>query len=149
MDLTGCFGARVLLFCLALTGLAIAGYFTALCYGTIARDSARIPRFCRLGEATCARVLDSPRARVFGVPNSLLGIFYYLAVMALALGGGAPGWLASGYRLVALGTVALGVFLSASLLFITRLPCSLCFTAHGINLGIALLVWLAPGAGPG
>jgi tRNA(Arg) A34 adenosine deaminase TadA len=40
--------------------------------------------------------------------------------------------------------VALGAYLSFSLLFVTRVPCVLCFAAHAINLAIALLVWFGP-----
>jgi uncharacterized membrane protein len=151
MDLASGPGGRALLFLLALlalAGLAIAGYFTGVSYRLIAPDTPFIPRRCRLGAATCARVLDSPQARVFGLPNSLLGMAYYAAVIGLVLAGGpgaASGPLLLGFRLVALGTVALGAYLSASLLFITRVPCILCFTAHGINLAIALLMWLGAG----
>lgn len=140
---------RVALLILAVAGLAIAAIFTGVSYRLIAPDAAFLPRRCRLGAATCARVLDSPRARVFGVPNSLLGMAYYLAVIGFVITGGAPAWLMTGYRLVALGTVVLGAYLSYSLLFVTRVPCVLCFTAHAINLGIALLVWLGAAAGSG
>ncbi len=152
MDFSGEAVGRALLLVLALAGLAIAAYFTGVSYRLIAPDAFFIPRRCRLGEATCARVLDTPRARVFGVPNSLLGTAYYLAVIGLAIAGGAgaaPGWVLVAYRLTALGTVALGAYLSWSLLFLTRVPCVLCFTAHAINLAIALLVWLGTGGGGG
>ena len=39
-------------------------------------------------------------------------------------------------------TVALAVYLSYSLLFVTRVPCVLCFTSHGINTVIFLLLIL-------
>lgn len=146
MDFAGGPVGRALLFMLALVGLAIAGYFTGVSYRLIAADAPFIPRRCRIGEAACARVLDSPRARVFGLPNSLLGMAYYLGVIGLAVAGAGavPGWMLVGYRLVALGTVVLGAYLSVSLLFITRVPCVLCFAAHALNLAIALLVWFGP-----
>lgn len=152
MDFTGGPVGRALLLVLALAGLAIAAYFTGVSYRLIAPDAFFIPRRCRLGEATCARVLDTPRARVFGVPNSLLGMAYYLAVIGLAIAGGpgrVPGWMCIAYQAVSLGTVALGVYLSWSLLFLTRVPCVLCFSAHAINLAIALLLWLGTGGGGG
>jgi uncharacterized membrane protein len=133
---------RALCLGLAVAGLAIACYFTALSYRLIAPDAAFIPRFCRLGETTCARVIDSPRARVFGLPNSLLGVFYYLAVIGIVVWGQAPAVVEIGLKTVAWGTVGLGLFLAYSLLFMTRIPCALCFTAHAINLGLALgLTW--------
>jgi len=131
---------RALIFLLALLGLAIATYFTGVAYRLIPPDTRYIPRVCRLGEDTCRKVVDTPRARVFGVPNSLLGMIYYVALMALAVAGTAPPWLDLAYRLVAWGTVALGVFLTYSLLFITRVPCVLCFTSHALNLVIAIIL---------
>ena len=149
MEFAGDPAPRALLLILAGAGHASAAIFTGVSYRLIAPDAAFLPRLCRLGEATCARVLDSPRARIFGVPNSLLGMAYYLAVIGRAIAGVAPAWLMTAYRLVALGTVALGAYLSYSLLVVTRVPCVLCFTAHGINLGIALLVWFGAGVGRG
>jgi uncharacterized membrane protein len=134
---------RAVLFLLALLGLGIATYFTGVAYRLIPPDARFIPRVCRLGEDTCRKVVDTPRARVFGLPNSLLGMLYYLALMALAAAGGADEKLELAYRLVAWGTVALGVFLTYSLLFITRVPCVLCFTSHALNLVIAIiLTWV-------
>ena len=52
------------------------------------------------------------------------------------LSAGARGvWVA-----VAWGTVGLGLYLAYRLLFVLRVPCVLCLTAHGLNLAIALLV---------
>ena len=73
----------------------------------------------------------TPRARVFGLPNSVLGQLFYLALLA-----GAPlgllDWpaLFMLYLGASLLTVVLAVYLSYSLLFITRVPCVLCFTTH-------------------
>jgi uncharacterized membrane protein len=131
---------RALIFLLALLGLAISTYFTGVAYRLISPDTRYIPRVCRLGEDTCAKVVDTPRARVLGMPNSLLGMLYYVALMALAVAGTAPPWVELAYRLVAWGTVALGVFLTWSLLFITRVRCVLCFTSHALNLLIAVLM---------
>ena len=35
-----------------------------------------------MGEQTCASIVFTPRARVFGLPNSLLGQVFYLALVA-------------------------------------------------------------------
>ena len=37
-------------------------------------------------------------------------------------------------------TVLLGIYLTHSLIFRTRIPCRLCFTSHGINAVIFLLL---------
>ena len=39
-------------------------------------------------------------------------------------------------------TVGLGLYLSYSLLFITRVRCPLCFTSHGLNAAIFVLLLL-------
>lgn len=126
---------------LSLLGLAISSYFTAIAYRWIDPRSRYLPGFCRMGETTCASVIFTPRARVFGVPNSLLGQIYYLCL----LGGLAGGWLWTGpvfgLALAASAlTVVLGAYLSWSLLFWTKIPCRLCFTSHGINAVIFLLL---------
>ena len=131
---------------LAVVGLLISTYFTAVAYRWIAPDAAWLPPVCRLGEKTCATVVDTPRARVFGVPNSVLGQFWYLALLVatpLGMTFASPWYWA--FVAGAAGTVALGIFLTYSLLFITRVPCTLCFTSHGLNLILFLLLL---GGGP-
>ncbi|MDA2938984.1 vitamin K epoxide reductase family protein [Acidobacteria bacterium AH-259-A15] len=126
---------------LALVGFLISSYFTAISYGWIEPDAAWIPSFCRMGERTCAAVVFSPRARVFGIPNSVLGQLFYAALIAGVLGNfllTKPFYFF--YLFASLLTVLLGVFLTYSLLFLTRLPCKLCFTSHGINFVIFILL---------
>lgn len=122
-------------------GFLISTYFTAVSYRWMRPDARWIPAFCRLGERTCATIVFTPRARVLGVPNSLLGQVFYLAIW-LGLGGGflfsAPHYYF--YWLASLMTVLLGGYLTYSLLFLTRVPCKLCFTTHAINLAVFLLL---------
>ena len=131
-----------LLLC-ASVGFAISTYFTAVAYRWIRPDAEWIPTFCRMGERTCASIVFTPRARVFGLPNSLLGQFFYLALLL-----GTPlGVLETPifYRLslvASLVTVGLGLYLSYSLLFVTRVRCPLCFTSHGLNAAIFALLLL-------
>ena len=95
-----------------------------------------------MGEQTCSRVIHSPRARVFGLPNSLLGQLFYLAILAAVFADllfPKPYiWL---FLSASFFTVALGIFLSYSLLYLTRIRCVLCFTSHAIN-GIIFLILL-------
>ncbi len=127
---------------LALVGLLISTYFTAIAYRWVepGLERAWIPSFCRMGEATCATIVFTPRARVFGLPNSVLGQLFYSALLA----GVAMDWLHTPHLLVYLAasalTVVLAIFLSYSLLFITRVKCSLCFASHAINVAIFLLL---------
>ena len=133
---------------LAAVGLVIASYFTAVAFHWVTPDARWIPSFCRLEERTCASVVFTPSARVFGPPNSLLGQLFYLALLA----GTVSDWLTDPrlwalYLGVSLLTVGLGVYLSYALLFVLRVPCPLCFTSHGINAVICGLLLLLRTAG--
>ena len=133
----------ILLLALAATGLVIASYFTAVAFRWVRADAAWVPPFCRMDEQTCASIVFTPQARIFGPPNSVLGQVYYAALLA----GTAVGWIDNpllrwGYLAASLATVTLGVYLSYALLFINRVPCILCFTSHGINVVILVLLIL-------
>ena len=133
--------ATITLTALALLGLLISTYFTAISYRWVEPSAAWIPSFCRMGEKTCATIVFTPRARLFGVPNSLLGQVYYVALLAGLWGGflfSRPAFFL--YLSASLLTVLVGVFLSYSLLFITRVPCTLCFTSHAINAMVFVLL---------
>ena len=129
---------------LSLMGLGIAVPFTLAYYGRVAPTRVGLPEeLCRTGEGKCMSVLGTPDARVFGPPNSLLGVFYYVVLAAVAgagLAGVAVGWWRVASAVVAWGTVALAVYLTWSLFFRLRQPCRLCLTAHAINLALALLL---------
>ena len=133
----------LLLVLLSVLGSFISLYFTAVAYRWIRPDAPWIPTFCQLGEKTCATIVFTPRARVFGLPNSVLGQAFYVALLA-GVGGGflysPPAYYA--YLMASLVTVGLGLFLTYSLLFVTRVLCTLCFTSHGINFIICLILVL-------
>ena len=135
----------ILIAILAALAFLISSYFTAVSYRWVNPNASWIPSFCRMGEQTCASIVFTPRARVFGLPNSLLGQVFYLALIAAVVGDflfTKP--LIHFYLLASLATVFLGLFLSYSLLFITRVPCKLCFTSHAINLVIFILLVVGP-----
>jgi uncharacterized membrane protein len=122
----------------------IATYFTAVSYRWIDPTAAWIPSFCRMGERTCSSIVFTPRARVLGIPNSVLGQIFYLILVAGILGGfifSSPFFYF--YLAGSLLTVLLGIYLTYSLLFLTRVPCKLCFTSHAINLAIFILLLLS------
>lgn len=125
---------------LATVGLYIAAYFTLVYYGIVSANTKLMPNVCQLEERTCQTVLGTKYARVFGVPNSLLGVLYYLTVILLLLLGWTSGLIATATIAVAWFTVALGLFLAYSLFFIIKIPCPLCLTGHTINLLLAVLL---------
>jgi len=131
----------ILLSLLAVFGFLVSTYFTAVSYHWINPDAALIPFFCRMDERSCVSIVFTPHARVFGIPNSVLGQVFYAALIAAVLGDflfTKP--LIYFYLLGGLLTVLLGIFLTYSLLFLIRVPCKLCFTSHGINLAIFILL---------
>ncbi len=125
---------------LAAMGLYIAAYFTLVYYGLMSANTRLMPKVCRLEERTCQTVLGTKYARVFGVPNSLLGVLYYLTVIAILLAGWTVAPLTEALIAVAWFTVVLGLYLAYSLFFIIRIPCPLCLTGHAINLALAVLL---------
>ena len=125
---------------LAGIGLYIAGYFTFVYYGLLEANTRLMPRVCQLEDRSCKTVLGTRYARVFGVPNSLLGVVYYLIVIIVILGGIKSGPTSVALIAVSWFTVALGLVLAYSLFFIIRIPCPLCLRAHAINLALAVLL---------
>ena len=72
---------------LSALGLYIASYFTLVYYGLLEANTRLVPRVCQLEERSCKTVLSTRYARIFGVPNSLLGVLYYLFVVIVLMGG--------------------------------------------------------------
>ena len=131
----------VLIGALAGLGFLNASYFTAIAYRWIQPDARWIPSFCRMGERTCSSVVFTPSARVFGPPNSLLGQLYYAALGVTLASGRLTGSVLDAFVAVAAVTVLLAAYLTYSLLVVLRVPCPLCFTAHGINVVLLGLLW--------
>lgn len=127
---------------LAAAGLAMAMVFVAGADGR--RAPGLGPGACATGAAGCTDLSRTRQARVLGVPNALLGTFYYAAVLVAALTGALPA-LAPWFLAAGLVSVALGVYLTVQLLAVLRVPCGLCLTSHGLNLALTViyaLLWL-------
>ncbi len=121
------------------SGLLISLYSTLIVYRIIPPDAGWMPRACRIGEDTCRLVLDHPDGRVLGVPNSLLGLFYYVAV-GIAAATGFPALLQVPLRVASWAVVGFGLYLTYSLVFRVRAVCLLCLVAHALNLVLAILL---------
>ncbi len=125
----------ILTLALCSVGLWISVYFTGVYYGWFKPDVFWMPRVCQLKEESCMTVLGTPRAKLFGLPNSLFGIAVY-SYLLLDLSGFPP---SIGFALISIA-LARSVYLAYSLLFITKIPCPLCFTTHGINLALFVIL---------
>jgi len=144
---------RLSIVLLSLVGLADALYFTFAYYGRI-RKARWVPEiFCARDGSSCVTVARTPYARVFGVPNSLLGIVYYLLLVVwivfvphhLSLSGHVlRPFETLGLVLLAasLCTVILGFYLIYALRRILYIDCPLCYAAHAINMALFVLLIL-------
>jgi uncharacterized membrane protein len=140
---------------LSLAGLADALYFTFAYYGRV-RNSRWVPQvLCAREGSSCVTVVRTPYGSVFGVPNSLLGIVYYVLLLIWAVAGQST---AFGFRLgmtsysitftdlliaASAVTVGLGFYLVYALRRILHTDCPFCYLAHAINLTLLVLLILA------
>jgi len=140
---------------LSLAGLADALYFTFAYYGRIRKARWVPPVLCAREGSSCVTVVQTPYGSVFGVPNSLLGIVYYVLLLIWAVAGQS---VAFGFRLgmtsysitfvnlliaASAATVALGFYLIYALRRILHTDCPFCYAAHAINLALLALLILA------
>jgi uncharacterized membrane protein len=125
-------------------GLWNAFYFTFAFYGRV-KGARWVPAIlCAREGSSCVTVVQTPYARVFGVPNSLLGIIYYVVLILWSLVPGlAPARFA--WLLVAASavTVILGFYLIYSLIYKLHTHCPLCYSAHAMNAALLVLLILA------
>ncbi|MEE9217727.1 MAG: vitamin K epoxide reductase family protein [Acidobacteriota bacterium] len=142
------FELRLAQLLLSVGGLWAAITMTGAYYGWWRGPARLVPeRLCSPKVGGCMDILSTPYARAFGPPNSLLGIFYYLMLLGLALAGPeAPGAaLRAGFMVLSWGVVVFSIYLAWSLIFRLRTACVLCFFSHVVNLGLALALTAAPG----
>jgi uncharacterized membrane protein len=125
---------ELLLSSCALAGLGIAAYFSLVYYQIIEAESKWIPSFCRMENGACTRILDTPEAKLLGVPNSVLGMLYYGAILFVPIDSFEVLFLVA-----SIFSVGLGMYLVHALVYRLKTHCPLCYTAHGINLVIANL----------
>ncbi len=136
---------RAVIIILSFLGLANSIYFTFAYYGRV-KKARWVPEIlCARDGSSCVTVVQTRYARVFGVPNSLLGIVFYLAVGGWGLAGvtSAGHWLNGALIVTSAGTVALGFYLIYALRRILHIDCPLCYTAHAINAALLILLILS------
>jgi uncharacterized membrane protein len=144
---------RLSIVLLSLGGVADALYFTLAYYGRI-RKARWVPEIlCAREDSSCVTVVRTPYARVFGVPNSLLGIVYYALLLVWVVfvprhvsiaGHVLRPFETLGLLLLgaSLSTVVLGFYLIYALCRILYTHCALCYTAHAINIALFVLLIL-------
>ena len=125
----------------AIALLCAAGLYVSL---FMVRKTRRAER----GEIDGPSVVNEPHARLFfGVPNALVGSFYYpllaLAVWIYPSVGAArfgPGQVLEWFVLLAVAAAAAtSCFLAFNLLFLTKRECAYCWASHALN-GVLLVI---------
>ena len=132
-----------LVFVLSAIGFWISIYFTSVFYKWVEPSAFWIPKVCQLKKETCMTILDTPRAKMFGFPNSAFGVGMY-AYLILNLFIPFPWMIAWVLLLLA---VLRSIYLAYSLIYVTKIPCPLCFTSHIINLILFIIVFKLPFSG--
>jgi uncharacterized membrane protein len=123
--------AAGLLLALVVPAMLVNVYFTSLILERWARLRGRLAwlfHACGAETSTCAVVVKTPYARIFGgVPNVALGIVWCLALAGLAVR-----WLATGqvyvpwpFLFVAFGTLVVAAYLVYTLVAVLKQPCPL------------------------
>jgi uncharacterized membrane protein len=120
--------------------MVVRGVITLLCgvglYASLfmLNKSRRAAR----GEVEGPSVVKTPRAHLFGVPNSLIGALYYPAI---AIGVWAPrgGALEVALLILAFAAAATSAYLAYSLIHVTRQGCPYCWTGHVVNWSLLAL----------
>lgn len=133
-------------------GLADALYFT-FAYYCRTKEARWVPEvLCAREGSICERVVQTPYGSVFGIPNSLLGIFYYVLLMVWGMAGrsirfgfqlGMTSYSISFTNLliaVSAVTVVLGSYLVYALRRVLHTDCPFCYAAHAINLTLLVLL---------
>lgn len=128
---------RLLTIGCALLGAAVSLYFTLATFHLVREDLIKGMPVCNIrGEKQ--RIVDTFYGRVFYVPNSVIGLVYYLALIVYGL----LWWNTSGpvidtgWLVVSFGVVIFSIYLFRSLIVKLRTLCKLCILTHILNLGI-------------
>jgi uncharacterized membrane protein len=120
----------------ALLALAVVGVYVA---AQMHRKAIR----GRRGLLVEPSVVQTARARVLaGVPNSAIGLVYYVCIGVAAFFQEIPLFHDASVVAASLAAV-MSLYLAYSLLFVTKMPCAMCWTGHVVNWALlaVLLFW--------
>jgi uncharacterized membrane protein len=101
---------------------------------------------CFIGQ-DCNEVLNSRYSHIYGVPNEVLGIIFYLSVLGMVslVALGVPALhgisLMAIIHLIAFFALLLSIFLTAIQAFVLKAWCEYCLIASLANLGIFVLAF--------
>lgn len=93
------------------------------------------PEVCQMADGGCAVLFRSPRSRLLGVPNALLGVMLYVLLAAGLLLRWPPALLFA----MTLPAVGMSAFLGRSLIA-NHLQCRICWTGHAANVFLSMML---------
>ena len=126
--------AQIAVLALSLLGLVLSALVTLVGAGIVRGEDPRLPRWCRFDEHGCAGVFRSPDAKLFWIPNAVLGLCYYGALIAITLVRDLLSDLAGFLVVLGAFTVVVGIYLTARLVLVHRVRCDVCLASHCVNL---------------
>jgi uncharacterized membrane protein len=95
------------------------------------------PEICQLDQGGCAVLFRSPRSRLLGVPNAMLGLALY-GLLAIGLIVGWPSWF---LLMMTVPAIAMSAFLGYSLI-VNGHQCRICWLGHFSNATLFALLAL-------
>lgn len=107
---------RWLLLVASAVGVLISIGFVLMARGKVSPRRTFLLRFCRLEEASCTRILSTPEARLFSVPNYWMGLVYYTLLLVASTSQSLLDLSLFGFFFASLITVAVGIYLTYILL---------------------------------
>ncbi len=132
--------SKIFIISLSTLGFYISLYFTLVNYNLIHPSRFPIPSMCKLSEGNCQLIIKTKYARLFGLPNFVYGLVYYLGIIVFVISG-ASGYIKIVFQIVSVFVVILGVYLSYVLVWVLKVNCILCFLSHIVNFLIMVLIF--------
>ncbi|MBI3017840.1 MAG: vitamin K epoxide reductase family protein [Deltaproteobacteria bacterium] len=126
---------------LVLIGFLISLYFTLVYLDISVPVIDSVANFCRFDTRQCQKVIETESSHLFGVANFVLGLFYYTVLFLYLILPSSIAWIF--FILVVMAcwvVVILSLYLAFELRYVLKIPCRLCFTIHGMNVAIAVLI---------
>lgn len=124
---------------LAFIGFLISLYFVLVYHHLLSPNATWLPALCRMEQGVCEEIIRTRDAHLLGIPNFHVGVVFYAILFVSPFVVKPFTGIADIFMLVLGIAVGTGIYLSASLLFVLKKNCVLCFTSHGINLLLFLL----------
>lgn len=130
---------------LALVGLADSVYLSLAHYGVVEVETPVLTEMCEPRAGTCESVQRTSQATTLGVPNSMLGVGYYMLVAAATAARLLTGrWFAPRLMLaLTIAAMCFSIYLLYVLVFQIRVLCPYCMLAHAINIALVVLYALS------